>query len=385
MSNSKKTTVLHIISSFDIGATAGGAELAALELCRHLNRDEVTPIVCIFWSSGTPIERDWQDILIRENIHWFAATPVGMHRNSNDYFKGVAEILRWCKQNPVDIIHAHHEGGALAAILAKSLGRNYAAIRTLYVPLHQEWGIGLVHFIFRHVFSRFLFPALLDAEIPVSPWYAKLLLQRWVTHWVKPNIHVIHNARRLDVQPVIPPEGKAWLIGNVGRLTAQKQQAVLIDAMPKVLSVFPKIILEIVGEGELHESLLKQAQRLNIAAHIQFLGQRADVIALMRHWRAFVLPSAWEGLPIVLLEAIAQGTPVVASDIPGNSDLIQHERTGWLVQEGDPNALADAILDALKHPKLALDYAQSAQSILPQFSIEACVAKYQTLYHQLLK
>ena len=139
-------------------------------------------------------------------------------------------------------------------------------------------------------------------------------------------------------EPSEPP-----VILGVGRLTVQKDFAVLLRAVAQVRAVRP-VRLVILGEGELRSTLERLAQELGIAADVLMPGFVANPFPWMRRAALFVLSSLWEGLPGVLIEAMACGTPVVSTNCQsGPEEILENGRWGRLVPVGDANALAQAI------------------------------------------
>lgn len=154
------------------------------------------------------------------------------------------------------------------------------------------------------------------------------------------------------------------LVVCVGRLATQKDQATLIRAMGLLASRasdMPHLIL--VGEGE-NESLLRNLAKEQAPGTVIFAGHQSDPLPWLAAADVFVLPSLCEGLPGALIEAMAAGLPCVASDIPGNRDLIQDGRTGLLVPVKDPAALASAIKRMLSEADLASRCAQSGYELV---------------------
>jgi glycosyltransferase involved in cell wall biosynthesis len=372
--------VLHIVAGLDIGHTFGGAERSAIELALALNPNAFDVRVCAFWRCDTPPETEWQRALEAQSISVCFATPSGARRNSSDFWRGARWVADWCRAQPVDIVHAHHEGGALAALWARNRGGTRIAMRTAYVPHDEEWGHGPINALLRHIFTDHVFPVSLNAEVSVSPDHHRQLGLR--PHRAR-QLALIYNARTL--QSVPPRLRDQPVIGNVGRLTTQKGQVDLIEALPVVRQHVPDARLLIAGEGELRPSLVGRAAALGIGDQVQLLGQRQDVQDLMKQMAIIAMPSRWEGIPLAFLEAVAAGVPVVASDIPGFREFIVHRQSGWLVPPQDSTALADAMIEALTQPQLALACAQAAQrSILPQFSMDVIAEKYQALYRSIL-
>ena len=163
----------------------------------------------------------------------------------------------------------------------------------------------------------------------------------------------IHNG--IDLTPFNRPNGtearrrlgfdsSALLIGAVGRLAAQKGFPYLIRAIPRVLRSVPSAQFIIAGDGELKAELKQEAQRVGAADRIHFIGFQHDVPGLLAALDIFVQPSLWEGLSISLIEALAAGKPIVATDIEGNREVVDNGITGLIVPPADPDALADALV-----------------------------------------
>ena len=151
-----------------------------------------------------------------------------------------------------------------------------------------------------------------------------------------------HRARSLG----IPDDGLFVLY--VGRLNVQKGLPVLLDAMELILSARPDVYLRLAGIGPERDWLNERiAKSFTLAAHVQLLGPRDDVPGLLRASDLLVLPSLWEGMPNVVLEAMASRRAVVATAVEGSEDLVTPGATGWLVPPGDADALASALLDAV--------------------------------------
>jgi glycosyltransferase involved in cell wall biosynthesis len=137
-------------------------------------------------------------------------------------------------------------------------------------------------------------------------------------------------------------DGFAWL--TVGSLNTAKRHSDLLTAMRTVSAATPNGRLLIAGSGPLQAALEDQIQSTGLTAVVSLLGQRGDVRALMQAADGFVMSSAWEGLPMALLEASASSLPVLATDVGGSRDVIDDGRTGYLVPALQPEALGEAML-----------------------------------------
>ena len=175
------------------------------------------------------------------------------------------------------------------------------------------------------------------------------------------------------------------VLGVVGSLYPVKGHRFLLEAMPEILGRWPKAHLLVIGRGELEIALKEQVEQLAIGANVRFLGMRQDVPRLLSLMDVFVLPSLSEGLSIALLEAMASGKPVVATRVGGNPELVDHGRTGFLVQSEDAKELAANLLKLLSDSGTMQQFGrQAAERVQQYFSMGQMVDRYKDLYIQSL-
>lgn len=177
----------------------------------------------------------------------------------------------------------------------------------------------------------------------------------------------------------------AFLIGLVGRLWPQKRIKDAIWAADLLKFAGRDVHLLIVGDGPQRRLLERFRDLCRIADRVHFLGHRDDVPRLMPHFNAFWSTSAYEGQSNSVMEAMAAGVPVVATDIPGTRDLVVHGATGYLVPLGDRAALARYTNDLLDDPALGRRLGEAARDRMrAEFSIEQMVRRHAALYAELL-
>lgn len=166
----------------------------------------------------------------------------------------------------------------------------------------------------------------------------------------------------------------------VGRLTPQKDPDLLLEAW--AMGRWPDTHLILVGDGPLRNRLEARAASGSLAGHITFVGARTDVAEYLRAADLLVLPSRAEGMSNALLEAMACGIPVVASDLPANREVVGRDgRTGSLVAPGDAAALAEAIRKLVKNPSLRHEIGSAARLLVQShFDIERVADRYLSLY-----
>ncbi len=178
--------------------------------------------------------------------------------------------------------------------------------------------------------------------------------------------------------------GGAFLVGTVGLLNEAKGHVHLIDAARRVRERFPGVVIVIAGDGGLRGALERRIREAGLDGTVRLLGYRTDVDRILAALDLFVLPSLWEGLPYVVLEAMASGRPVIASDVNGARDLVADGVTGRLVRPAHPDALADAILQLLEDPASRERFARAGRErVRSDYSLERMIEQYVDLYRSI--
>ncbi|GIX02513.1 MAG: hypothetical protein KatS3mg112_1450 [Thermogutta sp.] len=176
------------------------------------------------------------------------------------------------------------------------------------------------------------------------------------------------------------------LVGVVGRLWPQKSLRDAIWAEDLLKRIRDDVHLVIVGDGPERRALERYCEQLEITDRVHFLGHRRDALRIMAHLDVFWNTSQYEGQSNSLMEAMALGVPVVASDIPGNRDLVVHGETGYLVPRGFQfrAGIAKYTKKILEDPELAARLGMAGRErIATHFSVERMVESYEALYHAL--
>lgn len=168
----------------------------------------------------------------------------------------------------------------------------------------------------------------------------------------------------------------------VGRLVQQKGVDTLLRAVAAAARHRPGLQLSLIGDGPQREELEQLAVALGIAHRVDFAGwfERADLPDRYRLADVFVLPSRDEGMPNVVLEAMASGLPIVASDVPGTRELVDSGVNGALFPAGDTNALAAALVELASEPGLRLRYGAASWSRAQQYDWRQVAMAYQNLF-----
>ena len=286
---------------------------------------------------------------------------------------GVLALRRAIGGSRPDVVHAHNPGMALIAGSATIRGRKPAALASLHGVPDDDYRAA----------ARILRLAGLPV-VACGPGVAAALTE----HGLEPAATILN-----AVGPPPPPADRGvlereWgipvdapLAVAVGRLVHQKNHALALEA----LALLPGVHLAVVGDGELRGDLERLASERGLSDRVTFLGLREDARALVGAADVLVLPSRWEGLPLVALEALAAGTPVVATAARGVRELLVDGRTGLLVEPGDQKALAGAVRRVLAEPALAASLAEEGRRLAEQHGEEEMVRAFLELYERLAR
>lgn len=356
-------TVMHLITELD----SGGAQSALLRLLEAQDRNRFTPVVLCLYNGDRLVARQIRSLGVE-------VIDLGMKRKWRlDAFWRLWRHLRRARPTILHTWMFH------ANIPGRLLGR-LAGVPTIISSertMGQEGGG-------RRLLNR-LTGRLADRIICVSKNVADFAEKR--IGLPADRLVVIPNGIDTDIfhpAPAQPTKATDQLtIGYVGRLQKVKGVHFLIDAFARLVSEYPHLQLHLVGDGSERAALAQQAQALGVSDNIHFLGIRADMPALYPTFDLFVLPSLWEGMPNVALEAMACGVPVIATNTGGTPEVVQTGKSGLLVQPGNVTALYEAMALLLADTEQRRRLAQAGRSFVEQtFSINQTVASTVTLYDQ---
>jgi len=180
-------------------------------------------------------------------------------------------------------------------------------------------------------------------------------------------------------------EQNDFVICFTGRLVWYKGHEYLIRAFSKVLFKYPNAKLLIVGEGKMRKYLESQTRELNLSSSIIFLGNRTDIPQILRATDIFVSPSLRDGMPGAVMEAMAAGLPIVATNADGSKDLIKNYENGIFVPIKNSNAISEKVIELINDKDLAIKLGKNAyNTIAKDFTVEKMVSAYQKLYASLV-
>jgi glycosyltransferase involved in cell wall biosynthesis len=367
--------VLHLIN--DLRST-GGAEVVLRNVVPHLARSDLDVWVGSLF--GNEPSRNWG--LDADRLRAFDF-PKRLGPRTAIAF---ARLVRFLQEHRVDVLHTHlFESGIWGRLAALRAGT-----RVLVVSEHTADPLGPLagatdRWLARRTTAFVAVSAAMQehavTRLGVDPRQVAIVHNAVDLAAIDTTSHVDAAATRRDLG--LEPRDRVVLA--VGRLVPQKGFGTLLDAAPLVLRACPEALFLVVGRGHLQDQLLQRARALGIAGRFRFVGARDDVHRLMRLSELLALPSNWEPFGLVLIEAGACGRPVVATRVGGVPEVVEDERTGLLVEPGDPGALAGAIGRVLADPAMGSAFGAAARArVEAEFRAEDAAARLSALYEVLM-
>jgi glycosyltransferase involved in cell wall biosynthesis/protein-tyrosine-phosphatase len=283
----------------------------------------------------------------------------------------VRSLTALLRERQIDLVHTHRYKDTVLGTIAATLAGVPHVIRTMHGLREPMTGWDHLKFRGYEVMEKVMVRCFADRVVAVSKRMAATLTDEGY-----PSALVTAIPNGIDLRKVVPTRTPAdvrrelaiddrdIVIGTAGRLSPVKGHDSFLRAAALILREEPRARFLLAGGGPLEHQLKALASELGIAAACRFVGARSDVYDLVAAMDMFVLPSLNEGLPMAILEAMALGTPVVATDVGGLPEVIRHCATGLLVPPGDERALADACVSLARDPERARELANQGRRVV---------------------
>lgn len=365
--NGRRITVMHVILTLEVA----GMEHVVYNLTKNLNKALFEVIIVVIRKRGPlSVEAEKHGIKVISAKKMPRFVP----------FVYPYELIRLIKKVKPDIIHSHSGSWhhtSLAARLCK-----------VPVVIHTEHGrifpdIKLIIFCDR-IYFKFT-----DKLVTVSE-YLTSYMQKIVGVDYKRITQIengvdtklfYNNVKNQRTLQTLGLSQNDYIIGIVARLEPVKDHLTLLNAFAEVIKAVPNCKLLIIGDGSQRQNIEEQIQMLKLSEKVLLLGERKDIPGLLSIMDVFVLSSLSEGTSITLLEAMASGKPVVATNVGGNGKVVINNETGFLVPPGESSIMAEKIIKLLSNKNLINEMGLKGRNrILERFGLDRMVKEYERLY-----
>jgi len=374
MAGKKKIKVLQAIRQGQVG----GGESHILSLVKHIDKDRFEPVVLSFTDGQMITELNNCGI---ENF-------VIPSEKAFDFAKW-KKVKKLMQEKRIDLVHIHG---------TRATSNIYWAAKNLGLPV-----IYTIHGWSFHD----------DQSLLVKK--ARIFFEKWITRKTDCNISVSasnqktgqknisrfkstvvyngidlkkfdpENIKRKSLRNELNISADSLVVSFIGRMTLQKNPLGLIRAFKKVIIAEPNAILLMVGDGDLKKEAMDLSKNIGVGKSVVFEDFRTDVADILFSSDAYCLPSLWEGFPIGLLEAMAMSKPVIATQVDGSREIIQHKKNGLLIEPKNEEMLVEAMLELIRNKNLRSELGKEArQTITENFDVCKMTKKIEGLYANVL-
>jgi glycosyltransferase involved in cell wall biosynthesis len=360
-----RISVWYVIGSLQVG----GAERTLVDLANNLDHDRYDVKI---WTilDQQPLAEDLSPAVDFESLEASGKTDIG----------AVLGFIRALRRERPDILQSF-------LFFDNTLARFAGLLSPMTTVITGVRSVPEFPDRLRALVDRLTMP-LADHVVSNSEAGRELAIERGAS---TDSVSVIENGRDLSAyrEATAPPGFRselgvpedARLVGTVGRLIERKGGYDLLEAWPDVVAEHPDAHLLFVGDGPEREGLERTAERYGVADSVTFAGTRDDVPELLDTMDMFVFPSHFEGLPGALIEAMAAGLPIVATECTGNAELLSDGKTAKLVPMRNPSALAEHLVTVLADKQLRSKIGACAKGVsTDRYAVQTMVNQFVDLY-----
>jgi len=343
----------------------GGAEKFVVDLATNLDKDLVDVTVAVTRQNVNSI---FYDVLCKKQVRVVDLADT-------NYIRMLIKQFAFLRREKPDIVHTNI-GSLLHMMLATKIMRVPTKLYTVHNQADLLYGNSkLRKTIFKFAFNLFGYtPVAICDNVKES-------IQQGLNLKTE-RINKVHNGVDLNrFQPKMNRISKATLeIITTGTMYPIKNHEMIIEAFQKLHVKYPNIRLTILGDGEKRSALEDMVKRYHLEDVVSMPGIQRDVCSYLQKADVYVSASLTEGLPLSILEAMACGLPVVATDAGGTVDIVSNEKNGVVVPKNDLNALVGALEKMIVNDDFRKQCGEESLRIVTDWSIESCVRGYEKLY-----
>jgi glycosyltransferase involved in cell wall biosynthesis len=358
----------------------GGVEVVIYNLSKKLIEKGYSVYLAVF-----------KDGYVRQMFEEIGVNIKVFQRKNKVDLNPFKEFYNFVKNEKIDVIHTH---GHFPGIIGRFVGRllKKKVISTYHLALNEDGHPTITKILTKITLTFANYITFVSQKVEKSFFKDSMVFDYSLIN--KRNHFTIYNG--VDIEEINKSlEGldrnlirKYYEIDkddifllNIGRLTEQKGQKYLIEAMRKIVKVNKNVKLVIIGEGELKEYLEKMIDQNSLEEHIKIFPPTRDIFKVMASADVFIFPSLWEGLPVVLIEAMAIGIPIIATNVTGINEIITNNHDGILVESKNADTLADAVTDLINNKEKIKSLVLNANNTVKErFTLDRMSNYYESLY-----
>ena len=362
-----KIKILHVIQTLE----TGGLENGVVNICNKIDKKKfIIDILCLR-GKGELVNRivnNAASVYYRENL-------------KGSMIKYIYNAYSLCKLKKYDIIHSHGWGTLIPSFIAGRL--------TGAKVINGEHGTIYDDTLRRRLLQRLIF-SMVDLNLTVSEDLKRELMNRFRIGGdnIKPIINGVDlkkfhpsSKSRKKIREELSLKKENFLIGSVGRLVGVKDYPSIIKAFNDIIKYYNDARLILVGEGDERKKIENLIETYNLKNEIKLLGRRDNINEILNAMDLFILSSKSEGLSNTILEAMACGKTVIATNVGGNPEIISDKKTGLLYDVGDVKKLSEICRELIFDKKQLTTYSDNAlKHIQNELSVEKMIKNYEKTY-----
>jgi glycosyltransferase involved in cell wall biosynthesis len=366
-----KTNIMLVISSLG----GGGAEMVVSNLCRNIDSKQFRISVCYLKELG-----EKGDELLRRGYD-IVNLPC---RN-----KGVYKYLRFFKlrriilQNKIKLLHSHNLEPLFECALCKIITPKIKLIHTFHFGNYP-------YLPFRYLLLEFFYSRVANKLVAVGKAQKKEIVNTYRLN--QENIEIIYNGvneienEDTGIKKKLIKTSEITVIGSICTFIHQKGLDYLLHIAKEMMYIEKKVIFWVVGDGPLRPKLEEQKRILGIDKIVKFFGWIPDASkTILPSMDIFLQTSRWEAMSMVILEALASGKPIVATDVGENRSIIEEAGAGFIVKPGDVHSTVECLKKLIEQKELRRKMGRRGKiAVLKQYNVKKMARQYESLYAQIL-
>lgn len=367
---------MHIISSTGLF----GAERVVIELLSAFTHEDIDAFL------GILENRSNAHLIIAEEAMKYITNVNIFPCNGKMDIKTILSLRKFIEINKIDVIHSHGYKANFYGVMAL-VSKEIPHVATCHNWLSTNHKMKLYEWIDKKMLNKF------DKIVAVSDDVERKILRSGVNrdkvlkikNGINTEKYSEQNARS-SIRAEFGIKDQSILIGSIGRLDRNKGLDYLIKAAKKLITEFNNLLFMIVGDGSSKQELLDEVDELGMRERIIFTGFRNDIPSILSAIDIFVLPSLMEGLPMVLLEAMASEKPIVATRVGDIPLVLKNNESGILINQRDEDELAAAIRFLVENKSYSRFIAEKGlERVRNEYSSKQMARRYREVYNDVLQ